>query len=119
MTDLHRQSGTGDAAMTNARTPSQPGGEVRLSERERKALETLADAGGCEDFGYLSFKTIAGRSGLDLKVVRRTVRALARKGLAKYERGLWTEDGELAGSGYAATEAGLQLGQLAADRSQP
>lgn len=92
--------------------------DVRLSERERKALEALADAGGSEDCGYLGFKAIAQRSGLDPLHVRRTVRALARKGLAKYGKGLWTDDGELAGAGYCATERGLEIGQLPADRVQ-
>jgi len=82
--------------------------DVKLSERERKALEALTDAGGSDDYGYLSFKGIASRSGLEPRVVRRTVRALARKGLAEYGKGLWTDDGELAGAGYCATKAGIK-----------
>ena len=91
---------------------------VRLSDRERKALEALADAGGPEG-GYLGFAGVASRSGLDPKVVRRTVRALARKGLAAYGKGLWNDDGEPAGSGYCATDRGLEIAQLPADRAQP
>lgn len=48
----------------------------------------------------------AHRSGLDRHLVRRTVRALARKGFVTLLRGLWTEDGEPAGSGYGITQAG-------------
>jgi len=40
---------------------------------------------------------------------RRAVRALAREGLAKFASGLWTEGGEMAGSGYAITDTGLWL----------
>lgn len=85
--------------LENAQTPPGPS----VSEREMKALNALA--GICEEH-YLNFKSIARRSGLDLIHVRRTVRALARKGLAEYGKGLWTEDGEMAGSGYRATAAG-------------
>lgn len=74
---------------------------VLVSEREMKALNALA---GCDY--YLTFSAVSERSGLDPKHVRRSVRALARKGLAKYGKGLWTEDGEPAGSGYRCTAAG-------------
>lgn len=75
----------------------------KVSEREMLALNALAGTG--EDY-YLNFKAVARRSGLRPEYVRRSVRALARKGLAEYGKGLWTEDGELAGSGYRATAAG-------------
>ncbi len=78
-----------------------------VSEREMKALNALAGIYGSE-YGYLAFKAIARRSGLDPSHVRRSVRALARKGLAEYGKGLWTDDGELAGSGYRCTEAGFK-----------
>jgi len=75
----------------------------KVSEREMMALNALA---GIDEDHYLNFKSIARRSKLDLKYVRRSVRALARKGLAEYGKGLWTEDGEPAGSGYRCTVAG-------------
>lgn len=78
-----------------------------ISEREMKALNALAGIYGSE-YGYLAFKSIARRSGLDPSHVRRSVRALARKGLAEYGKGLWTDDGELAGSGYRCTDAGFK-----------
>jgi DNA-binding IclR family transcriptional regulator len=74
-----------------------------ISEREMQALNALA---GIEREHYLNFKAVARRSGLRFEYVRRSVRALARKGLAEYGKGLWTEDGELAGAGYRATAAG-------------
>lgn len=80
---------------------------VRISDRERKVLAALADCG--EDFGYLSFATIARRSGIEPGNARRVTRSLARKGLAEFGKGLWTDDGRPAGSGYCATEAGRAL----------
>lgn len=80
-----------------------------MSPNEKQALAALASAYVESDgFCYLSFAGIASRSGLDPKLVRRTVRSLARKGFAQYCRGLWTEDGEVAGSGYACTQAGYK-----------
>jgi hypothetical protein len=78
-----------------------------MSPNEMKVLGALAEAySDYEDFCFLSFAGIAARSDIDPKLIRRTVRSLARKGLAKYGRGLWTDDGEMAGSGYACTKEG-------------
>lgn len=77
-----------------------------LSDRETLALNALA---GCymDEGNFLPFASIAERSGLELKHVRRTVRALARKGFAAYGRGLWGwSDGRPAGAGYCCTAAG-------------
>lgn len=79
-----------------------------VSAREAAALKALA-AEYCPDFGYLTFRSISALSGLEQAHVRRTVRALARKGLAEYGKGLWTDDGQLAGAGYRCTTAGLEL----------
>jgi hypothetical protein len=79
-----------------------------MSPNETKALTALAERYS-EDFGYLRFATIAAESGLDPSLVRRTVRSLARKGLAEYSNGLWTDDGTPAGAGYRATKAGLHI----------
>ncbi|GJE54525.1 hypothetical protein EKPJFOCH_1003 [Methylobacterium thuringiense] len=77
-----------------------------LSENHRRILVALD---GChDDFGdpgFLSFDGIARRGEIDRSLVRRNVRHLARKGLTKYARGLWTDDGP-AGAGYAITPAG-------------
>jgi hypothetical protein len=84
-------------------------GDVRLSERETKALAALCEVEG--DFAFMSFASIARRSGLHSGDVRRTVRALARKGMAQFGKGLWCDDGRPAGSGYCATESGrLRIG---------
>jgi hypothetical protein len=56
---------------------------------------------------FISFDPLARLTGLDRKTVRRACRALRRKGFAQFGRGLWTDDGEPAGSGYAITRAGV------------
>lgn len=73
--------------------------------RVLNALEMLTAPGEW----YASFDAIAQLTELtDLREVRRIVRHLARKGFAEYRRGLWTEDGYVAGAGYCITKAGIQ-----------
>lgn len=53
---------------------------------------------------------IAKETDLEKRVVRLTVRALARKGLAEYVRGLFSAQTDMiAGSGYRATKEGYDL----------
>jgi hypothetical protein len=79
-----------------------------MSPNQKMVLIALATS-YAEDrcFCVMSFLAIANRSGLEIRLVRRTVRALARKGFASYERGCWTDDGEMAGSGYQCTQDGF------------
>lgn len=72
--------------------------------RERSILLIMADAE--PDMGYFGFDTLSKRTAIEKRLVRTDCRRLARKGLAKFGRGLWTDDGEPAGSGYAITDAG-------------
>lgn len=80
---------------------------TRLNLHERKVLEAMAESyNDYEDFIYSNFASLSSATGLDRKEVRRAARSLKRKGLAQFMSGLWTEDGEMAGSGYACTSAG-------------
>ena len=79
----------------------------KFSARHLLILEALALNASDLGFRFMSFAGIAELSGVDRIHVRRDVRHLARKGLAKFARGLWNEDGEPRGSGYAITHAGL------------
>ena len=79
---------------------------VRLSERERVCLLAINELGHGETGYGIFFKTIVTETGLTLAQVRRSVRACARKGLAEHIRGLFTDDGMIAGSGYGITPAG-------------
>lgn len=79
---------------------------VRLSALEAQAMKAWQSTG--PDFSFLSFGTIGKRSALPAHLVRRVTRALARKGLVTYARGLFTDMGELAGAGYGLTTLGEQ-----------
>jgi hypothetical protein len=81
-----------------------------MNEHHKKVLTALADSySSYEDFCYSNFAGLSSETGLDRKQVRKSCRFLMRKGLAQFGRGLWTDDGEPAGSGYAATKAGAAL----------
>jgi hypothetical protein len=82
---------------------------VRLTELEQKALVALAegrDAYAPWGHACYSFKAIAAIGGIETHLVRRAVRRLARRGLAEFHKGLWSEDGEPRGAGYGLSKAG-------------
>jgi len=82
---------------------------TKTSELELKVLKELVEHYHDECANCLYIRYIASQTGLEQNKARRAVRALARKGLAVLERGLFNEDGEVAGSGYRATRAGAML----------
>lgn len=81
---------------------------MTISERELKALKALAENYG-SDCNCLYFREVARRTKLPQVQVRRSVRSLARKGLAEYTRGLFNDDGMVAGSGYCCTRVGYEF----------
>lgn len=75
---------------------------------ERAVLNALCE--GREQQGdefYFSSAYIERQTGIGCELVRALLRQLVDRGLASYCRGLMTEDGQLAGSGYAATLGGV------------
>lgn len=79
-----------------------------LSDRD-KVLKTLDALSLEHGERCIYFRTIQKRTRLNRKTVRRHVRALARKGLAEYHRGLWNEFEDWpAGAGYCITPAGRE-----------
>lgn len=82
---------------------------VKINENERKVLEQLAEGYSPDEWSAYYFRGIVAATKMELKEVRRACRSLAKKGLAQYERGLFNQDGEAAGSGYRATEEGAAL----------
>jgi hypothetical protein len=72
-----------------------------------KVLGYLAEQWSSDGICFSDFGMICAGTDPDRKQVRRSRRYLARKGLAVFGRGLWTEDGEPRGSGYAATPGGV------------
>lgn len=81
------------------------------------ALLRLEEASFFGSESFFGFKPVAAETGLDVKEVRRKVRALKRKGLARFSAGLWNEDGQPAGSGYGLTQAGLELARARQNNS--
>ena len=80
---------------------------ISISRNESHAMKAWEHTDS--DFDVMSFANIASNSGLHRSLVRRTVRSMARKGVTKYYRGCWTEDGNPAGSGYGLTPKGREL----------
>lgn len=89
------------------------GGRREMTDNERKVLKALNynEDGTC----FSGFAFLQDETGLDRKAVRRACRSLKRKGLAQFATGLWTEDGEPRGSGYAATKEGAALSEYNPD----
>lgn len=77
---------------------------MNLNPTEVKVLAALTSVHGC----VLAFRDVGRRVRLNRAEIRRACRSLARKSLAKFCFGCWTEDGEPYGSGYSATELGSQ-----------
>lgn len=75
---------------------------------QRKVLKTLAEEYGSESDCFY-FRGLTYDTGLTIREIRLACRALTRKGLAEYVKGLFDEDGKVAGSGYRATEVGAVL----------
>ena len=83
----------------------------------RRALEAL-DARSEPDELYTYARVIARDTGLSPGDARRALKLLRRRGLAAFRRGLLTEEGVVAGSGYAITLPGRQL-RAAAEAGAP
>ena len=80
-----------------------------MIEGQQKCLEALEILTLPNGEICMPFAPIENATGYDRRTVKRHVRALARKGLAEYFRGLCTEDGELAGAGYCITKNGRSV----------
>lgn len=87
---------------------------TKLGDHQRRVLIVLAEGFNGEDDEWRAyyFRHVEKATGLTRSQTRRACRTLAGKRLAKYERGLFTEDGEVAGSGYRCTPAGRAALQL-------
>ncbi|RYE28353.1 MAG: hypothetical protein EOP23_23425 [Hyphomicrobiales bacterium] len=93
--------------------------KLTVSARERKVLVVLAGGFDPHEWFAFNFKGIAKRCDVEPSMIRRVVRALARKGLAQYERSLWFEDeSRPAGAGYRCTQAGFDFFTAPLDSSQ-
>ena len=83
-----------------------------MSPIEMQVLRALADHYEPRGNGmFFNFASLAVESEVPRSKIRRTVRSLARKGFAEYGKGLWTEDGRPAGSGYRCTDTGNSVAE--------
>ncbi len=75
-----------------------------------KCLDALNEMSEPNGEMCVPFAPIISHTELDRRTVRRNIRALARKGYAKYFKGLWCEETDRpAGAGYCITKAGREL----------
>jgi hypothetical protein len=77
-----------------------------MSPMQAICLTALADKTVPNGELCVGFAVIERAIGLARSDVKRSVRALFRKGFAEFHKGLTTEDGEFAGAGYCITPAG-------------
>lgn len=92
----------------------------RLPPHQRTVLGAFADnaADDYEGPWAYSFREIMEWTGFSRAQVSRACKALRRYGFLSFERGLFNEDGQVAGSGYAITRAGRSWWTIREDGSQ-
>lgn len=76
---------------------------MQLSNNEKECLRAWEDTD--EEADVLPFAFIDNGCNLETRLIRRTVRALARKGLTVLTR-CFDDEGFIRGSGYSLTTAG-------------
>lgn len=77
-----------------------------------KCLKALYEETSPNGERCVSFSIIQDHTGLDRRTVRKNVRALARCGYAEYFKGLFNEEGGMAGAGYCITRSGISKMQM-------
>jgi len=77
-----------------------------LTATEMKVLRFL-DESYLEGCWYS--RAIAGHAEVSLLAARRAIKSLVRRGYVELTRGLFDDDGMIAGSGYNATQAGHEF----------
>lgn len=79
--------------------------KINLSKNELKVLQVLhRDAYDCEI--CLAFDWIEGETKLSKKEVQKACKVLREKELIEFHRGLMSDDGQVAGSGYCISYKG-------------
>lgn len=77
---------------------------MNLTKMEKLMLK--AWDGTSEDFDFLPFAYVEEKTGFSRRTVKLIVRRLSRKGVTQFGKGLFNDDGEVAGSGYGLTDLG-------------
>lgn len=84
--------------------------QPKLSELQLKLLENLREACvGSEDYLYYPYASITDGIDVDRKELTKAMRRLRKLELAQFARGLMTEEGQVAGSGFRITDSGEEL----------
>ena len=91
---------------------TEPAARASMSAMQAQCLAVLAKRSRPNGEHCLPFSPIEHDTGLSRRDVKRSVRALFRKGLAEFHKGLCTEDGEFAGAGYCITHAGQEIADV-------
>lgn len=87
----------------------KPPADLKLSDTQEKALIYMSEYWHDENPQAVTFKEVQDFAGIPPAAARRTVRALARKGLAEYAKGFMDDDGRVwGGSGYSITKEGYE-----------
>lgn len=90
---------------SSGRPEGMPGVE-EIGGDERRCLERLSRL----DYGMALYaRTLAADTGLSEPVARGVARLLIARGFVQVLNGLFTDDGEVAGSGYALSDEGRKL----------
>lgn len=81
-------------------------GLTRLPPHQRAVLRELMVDDWHDEIWCVYTRSICTGTGLIRPQVSRALKALRRYGFVEHQRGLFNDDGEVAGSGYRVTEAG-------------
>lgn len=85
-----------------------------LNQIEIQVLGALRSTSTVDE-RFVPFSVLSKRTELTRDFVRAACRSLTDMGFAEYQSGLWTDDGEMAGSGYAITATGIDALDLGAE----
>ena len=84
---------------------------IAVAILERAVLAVLIEVGDRNpEVNFVGLRRVASETGIGTELVRAILRQLRDKGLAVYYAGLWSEDGDPRGAGYAASEAAMKRG---------
>ena len=84
---------------------------IAVATLERAVLAELVDVGSqSPETNFVGLAYLTRKTGIGGDLVRAIVRQLRDKGLAIYHAGLWSEDGEPRGAGYAASALAMRRG---------
>lgn len=84
----------------------EAGEGVELSDVEREILKAMPGDGMCYSFSALEAQ-LDGAATIEQPVLKAAVRLLSARGLLRFQRGLFNEDGCVYGFGYGLTDRGL------------